>query len=463
MPECFTIWSNEIEGRLDVESNFKRANSPKNFLIFKDFQIAELGDISQLRRGPFGGSIKKEIFVEETPNGYQVYEQYNAINNNSKRARYFISEVDFQRLKSFSVQENDILMSCSGTIGKLTVIPQDFREGVINQALLRIRLNPDINLKYFVVIFKYIIEKLIEGNEFAYGSAIRNVVSVKEMKKIKIPIPPSKTQNRIVEIMQSAYSTKKQKEAEARQLLDSINDYVLDELGIKLLELKDKMTYVVSSEEVENNRADAYYYQPKFEEVEKAIKKGKFEVKELKEFIKINDKLEDIKKYNQINYIDLASINKNFGVIQEINQLTSEEAPSRARQKLEEGDLLLSGLSGSLKSIAVFDGSFDNSICSTGFYVIKNSKDYNNYYLWALFRSSAYQSLLNRETTGAIMSSINREALLNLKIPLPPLSVQNKIAEEVKRRMQKAEQLQKEAKEELEKAKQEVEKMILGE
>ena len=59
------------------------------------------------------------------------------------------------------------------------------------------------------------------------------------------------------------------------------------------------------------------------------------------------------------------------------------------------------------------------------------------------------------------MSAINRDSLLNLKIPLPPLEIQNKIAEEVKRRIQKAEELQKEAKEVLEKAKQEVEKMIL--
>jgi len=46
--------------------------------------------------------------------------------------------------------------------------------------------------------------------------------------------------------------------------------------------------------------------------------------------------------------------------------------------------------------------------------------------------------------------------------PLPLLSIQNKIAEEVKKRMQKAEQLHKEAKEELERAKLEVEKIILS-
>ncbi|OJT94049.1 MAG: hypothetical protein JJ59_05200 [Candidatus Micrarchaeum sp. AZ1] len=178
--------------------------------------------------------------------------------------------------------------------------------------------------------------------------------------------------------------------------------------------------------------------------------------------IVVNSKLEDINGYEKINYVDLSSIGKDNGRIKNISILTSSEAPSRAKQKLENGDLLLAGLSGSLKSIAFFDKDGDNFICSTGFYVIKQSGNYNNYYLWALFRSPLYQYLLNREATGAIMSAINRESLLKLKIPLPPLSVQDKIAGEIETRVNKAERLRKEAKEGLEKAKQEVETLILS-
>lgn len=59
-------------------------------------------------------------------------------------------------------------------------------------------------------------------------------------------------------------------------------------------------------------------------------------------------------------------------------------------------------------------------------------------------------------------SGVNGDLLKTVKFPLPPIAIQNKIAEEVKNRRQKVEQLQKEAKEELEKAKQEVERIILG-
>ncbi|MEM5785221.1 MAG: restriction endonuclease subunit S [Candidatus Aenigmatarchaeota archaeon] len=175
----------------------------------------------------------------------------------------------------------------------------------------------------------------------------------------------------------------------------------------------------------------------------------------------MSNELENINEYQYINYVDLASIDKDLGIIKEFYKLNPTEASSRARQKIEKGDLLVFSLAGSLKAIAIFDGSFDNAICSTGFYVIKSSKNYNNYYLWALFRSPILQMILERESSGAVMPAINRDAFLNLEIPLPPLSVQNKIAEEVISRMKKAEQLRKEAEEELEKAKKEVEKIIL--
>ena len=60
------------------------------------------------------------------------------------------------------------------------------------------------------------------------------------------------------------------------------------------------------------------------------------------------------------------------------------------------------------------------------------------------------------------MSAINRNALLNLKIPFPPLNVQDKISNVVEKRLERAKQLQKEAKEILEKAKQKVENIILN-
>ncbi len=108
-------------------------------------------------------------------------------------------------------------------------------------------------------------------------------INLRDVENLLIPFPPKNIQERVGRLILKAFQNKKQKEYEAQKLLDSINDYVLHELGISLPELKDKMAYVVDSDEVKNSRCDSYYYQPKFEKVEEAVTNGKFEVKELKE------------------------------------------------------------------------------------------------------------------------------------------------------------------------------------
>ena len=79
-------------------------------------------DRHSIKRGPFGGALKKEIFVDS---GYLVYEQYHALNNDFTFARYFIKESDFQNLKAFEVHSGDIIVSCSGVyLGKLAIVPK---------------------------------------------------------------------------------------------------------------------------------------------------------------------------------------------------------------------------------------------------------------------------------------------------------------------------------------------------
>ena len=70
-------------------------------------------------RGPFGGNFKKENFIK---NGYAVYEQQHAISNKFN-FRYFIDKNKFNSMKRFSVKANDLIMSCSGTMGKVAIIP----------------------------------------------------------------------------------------------------------------------------------------------------------------------------------------------------------------------------------------------------------------------------------------------------------------------------------------------------
>jgi type I restriction enzyme S subunit len=148
------------------------------------------------KRGPFGSSLRKADFVSS---GYKVYEQYCPINDDCSFARYYITDDKFKLMESFAVRAGDFLVSCSGvTLGRITQVPQDFEPGIINQALLRVRINDHLlDSNYFKMLFRtpYFQRAIFDNST---GSAIPNVKGVKELKAIPIPVPPLAEQKRIV-------------------------------------------------------------------------------------------------------------------------------------------------------------------------------------------------------------------------------------------------------------------------
>ncbi len=156
-----------------------------------------------IKRGPFGSSIKKEYFVSS---GYKVYEQQNVIKNDFKLGKYYINEEKFQEMKAFEIKTGDILISCSGTIGRIVVVPESYKKGIINQALLKLTLDNNVIVtEFFVYLFRYFVkEKEFYAN--IKGVAIKNIASVKELKKILFKLPPFLEQQKIVEEIEHHFS-----------------------------------------------------------------------------------------------------------------------------------------------------------------------------------------------------------------------------------------------------------------
>lgn len=164
------------------------------------WRMVKLGEVADFVRGPFGGSLTKSIFKE---NGYAVYEQQHAIYHHTN-IRYFIDQIKFDEMQRFKVKPGDLIMSCSGTIGEVYIIPSNAPVGVINQALLKLSVTSKLDRNYFKnwlesSIFKDIIFK------FSKGAAIPNVPGVKILKEIEIPLPPLEEQHRLVSILDASF------------------------------------------------------------------------------------------------------------------------------------------------------------------------------------------------------------------------------------------------------------------
>jgi len=172
----------------------------------------KLGDICNFVRGPFGGSLKKNIFKQ---NGYAVYEQQHAIYDQFDNIRYFIDEDKFNEMKIFELTSGDLIMSCSGTMGKIAIVPENIKRGIINQALLKLTPSDQVSN----IFLKLWIQS--EGfqtslRQYSQGAAIQNVASVSVLKNIEIPLPPIEEQQSIVSKL-DALSAETQKLEEVYQ------------------------------------------------------------------------------------------------------------------------------------------------------------------------------------------------------------------------------------------------------
>jgi type I restriction enzyme, S subunit len=126
-------------------------------------------------------------------------------------------------MKRFELKSGDLIMSCSGTMGKIAIVPEDFKKGIINQALLKLTPSKKIS-NVFLKLWMQSESFQDSLNEFSGGAAIQNVASVAILKQIEIPLPPFPEQQRIVSILDEAFAAIAKAKANAEQNLKNAKE-----------------------------------------------------------------------------------------------------------------------------------------------------------------------------------------------------------------------------------------------
>jgi type I restriction enzyme S subunit len=198
------------------------------------WKTQRFGDVCKFVRGPFGGSLKKNIFKEE---GYAVYEQKHAIYDQFAEIRYFVEKEKFNEMIRFELFSGDLIMSCSGTMGKIAIVPPNIPRGIINQALLKLTPNKILSSEFLKLWMES--RDFQEQIEFlSQGAAIKNMASVKILKEIKVPTPSETEQKRIVALLDTVFSDLEKTRAKteqnlknSRELFDSYLQQVFSQKG----------------------------------------------------------------------------------------------------------------------------------------------------------------------------------------------------------------------------------------
>jgi len=205
---------------------------------------------------------------------------------------YIKESIHNKKLKSSKLQKDDVLIAIVGaTIGQVSVYKEN-EEANINQAIALVRCSQEINPRYVkAFLLSEIGQKQLERIK---RPVARANINLEEVGSIKIPVIPLELQGKIADIIQKAYL--------ADGLLNSIDDFVRQQLGIDYQEPEEEKIYTVNSQDIENNRQDPYYYKPNFVNLEKVLLENK--AVKLRELIKTITNGLDYRKFSEDGTMD---------------------------------------------------------------------------------------------------------------------------------------------------------------
>lgn len=142
-------------------------------------------------------------------------------------------------------------------------------------------------------------------------------------------------------------------------------------------------------------------------------------------------------------YIDVGSINKEYGIIEEPSILSAKDAPSRARKIVQKGTVIYSTVRPYLLNIAIIENTFfPDPIASTAFAIIHPYTAMNANFIYYYLRSPVFINYVESCQTGVAYPAINDKQFFSGIIAVPPSSEQARITKKIKELMSVCDQLE---------------------
>lgn len=511
--KIFLIQRSELEERLDSTSY-----RPSFSFTSAKFRIEKLIKVAQ---------INPKVSFDKLVKGSEIsFVPMEVINEFNGR----ISEERFKKVeesKGFTrFTENDLIWAkitpCMQN-GK-SAVARNLKQGVACGSTEFFVIRPKSSDELLVDYIHFLLRDervLKDAQNYFGGSAGQQRVSSEFLRNFKIPIPPIDVQHKIVGIINNAYAAKQQKEAEAKALLESIDTYLLGELGISLEDtnqtfyfqeptprygihykiqkdyelnetnklVQEGKIFLTNFSEVSGGRYDPKLYDHNTKGLKRAIENNHFKNELLKNLITQSAAGDWGKDENEVlgNDFTKCLVIRATEFDNQYNlRLDNSRVKYRwihkdklARIDIKENDLLIEKSGGSpdqpVGRIAIIKKNMveKNQLCYSNFIhkIRVDTSKVNPKYLFYLLKTFHNIKLTDsmQSQTNGIRNLIMRE-YFNQTIPLPfaedpekSLKKQTEIANHIQSIRSRAKALQHEATRVLEEAKREVEKMILGE
>ncbi|HMK93883.1 MAG TPA: hypothetical protein VK536_00635 [Candidatus Limnocylindrales bacterium] len=389
--------------------------------------------------------------------------------------KYISSELH-KKWKHSQVKTGNIVLAITGVIiGVASLIPENFPEANLSQALGYVVLKKNLELNGRLIeispeyILTYLNSKFGKTQFLRYGGfrAQHCGLSTREVKSVLVPLFDEKVQNNIVEQTKkhrfSAYSYEK-------ALLEKTEDMTLL-LERVLEEPMPRHSQHIFACYPEGDRIDCLCNSPDIQNLNAYLlnleAEGKITLVKPEDLLaKDRDITKKIYNKNEIGlfkYVDIENVDKNVGIVEGFTEDFLLKLPTRARQFIRENDVLIPTPIGSTKGVCIVPKEFEGQICSTGFLVISTESLDEALFYYAVFKSNIVQKQFYHFQSGCVQPSISYEMFIKkMKIPVPKGSWKETFQVQAKQSRNELLQLRESYASELEKARETFETLVLG-
>jgi type I restriction enzyme S subunit len=409
------------------------------FNIPQGWEWVRWGMLGDYKKGPFGSSLTKSMFVPKSDEAVKVYEQKNAIQKDYSLGDYYISKQKYEAMKGFTVYPGDIIVSCAGTIGETYLLPKDAPEGIINQALMRARLHLNSITAYWLLNFRYIL--LIENKLKGAGSAIKNIPPFEVLKAMPVPLPPLAEQKRIVEKIEELLP-KVEEYGKAQESLDKLNEELPERLKKSILQEAIEGRLVPQDP---NDEPASVLLDKIRKEKARLVKEGNLKKKDLEEIAVEEDEIPQ-QIIEGWEYVKLPFVTNLIDGTKREGEFVCLDAKflrgKSAGEKLSKGKFVHQNdniiLVDGENSGEVFTVPCDGYMGSTFKQLWVTGVLYLPYVLYFI---KANKDLLRNSKKGAAIPHLNKDVFYNLVIGIPPLAEQKRIVEKIEQLMHEIDKL----------------------
>ncbi len=440
-----------IPSIVELEKKIRKLST----LRLRDFIIA-------ISSGATPSVKEEEKFYSDELNGVPFIRVQNLSPTNElmlNDLRYINQETHQKYLNRSQIKGGDLLVKITG-VGRMavsSVVPEGF-EGNTNQHLVVIKTKDYETSGILATFLNTDIGEKLASRRATGGT--RPALDYSALKSIPIVFKPE-----IIEIVKKAVIAKRAKEAEAKSLLDGIDAYLLERLGIETPAAADtKKTFFARASKLSGGRFDPFYHKAEFEKNTEAVKNGKYESKPLKQIVQrlIKGNLpKDEEKGGANKVVQINSISEN-GHIDTTDLLTAKDIFT-PEQKMLRDDILVVITGATIGKIAIWEKDGEDYFLGGDIVKFQCLENVNPYFIFAWLRSHNSQTEIKRNITGATNGHLSPNDVGNILIPFPKPEIQEEIAAHIQSIRTRAKELERVAHGEVERAKREVERMILGE